>query len=1156
MNKRRIISFLMACVLCTSFVTPIFAAEQEHIVYIDSTEDFLEFARNCTSDTWSQGKEFRLTRDLNLSGTNFVSIPTFGGLFDGQGHTIQGWSISHNISDIGLFGIVQKGAIVKNLNVTGNIVSTGAQDVLGGIAGTNYGTIYDCSFSGTVKGNSTVGGIVGNNEASGIITGCRASGIISGTHFTGGIVGLNSGSILNCTNDCAVNTDYVEPSVSIKDIEIDLERLNSTENAPAYTDTGGICGYSTGSIDSCTNNGNVGYPHVGYNVGGISGRQSGYMSGCVNNGIINGRKDVGGIVGQMAPDIRLKFSETGIQKLETELNTLHRLLEKTLTDADASSNAVSAELTTASGYLDTARDSAGSMNNQVTGFVDRNTSSANDLTSLIRKYTGQLPEIFAELEDAAEDASQSFSDLQEITPQLDALTGISDDAIGDLQRAVSHLRQASTYLNAGVSEIQSAVDILGKDRYTPDLAAEMKQLQIDSAAFTSAVEALAKIVEEATEEYETTGAISPATLDKMLQSLSDATTCASAVVADMDAIMQKIDWNQIEKESQGLQNDIQTAISHLSRAMNYFSDAFDEIDDSLSDLASFLEHLEEANSSLPAIVSQIQSALSKLESASNSLSGAISKLEKWASNLAGEDEITFSGLGEDYTQSSERLNAALTGLSGSLTSLNSTLSASSDTLIGDLRAVNNQFMVVMNLMLDVYKDIGTGEISRENYYEDISDEDIYETREGKVVGCKNSGEADGDVNVGGVAGSMAIEYDLDPEDDISTNGTRSYDFKYQTRAILLECVNLGNVTSKKDCTGGMVGRMDLGMIYACENYGFISSTSGDYVGGIAGQALSTIRKCFVKSFLSGRRYVGGIAGQGKDIYGCYTLVKVRGDSQNVAAIAGEANGTLSANYFVSDDLAGVDRVSLSGKAEPMSYENLLLLEGLPVRFKSLSMVFMADNAVVKTISVQYGESLEKSQVPEVPNKEGYYGQWSRTDYTNLRFDDVVEAIYTRYFTTLASAALRDNGQSVILVDGQFSQNETIKVTQGDVSDVPLDDINEYWLISMPDDGAAQHTIRYQPLNGNPKKTTIYLYTDGQWKKVDTESMGSYLLFPVDGTEVQLAMESPEQSNMLLITFGAVAVLLVFTLVSAHRLKSKKSNGVKANEPREVTDDDE
>lgn len=40
MNKRRIISFLMACVLCTSFVTPIFAAEQEHIVYIDSTEDF------------------------------------------------------------------------------------------------------------------------------------------------------------------------------------------------------------------------------------------------------------------------------------------------------------------------------------------------------------------------------------------------------------------------------------------------------------------------------------------------------------------------------------------------------------------------------------------------------------------------------------------------------------------------------------------------------------------------------------------------------------------------------------------------------------------------------------------------------------------------------------------------------------------------------------------------------------------------------------------------------------------------------------------------------------------------------------------------------------------------------------------------------------
>lgn len=150
MNKRSIISFLMACVLFASFASPVFAVEQERIVSIDSTQEFLEFAKNCTLDTWSQGKEFRLTSDLDLRGTDFVSVPTFGGLFDGQGHTIKGWSVSHSVSNVGVFGIVQPGAVVKNLQVTGSIVSAGTQDVLGGIAGTNYGTIHDCSFNGTV----------------------------------------------------------------------------------------------------------------------------------------------------------------------------------------------------------------------------------------------------------------------------------------------------------------------------------------------------------------------------------------------------------------------------------------------------------------------------------------------------------------------------------------------------------------------------------------------------------------------------------------------------------------------------------------------------------------------------------------------------------------------------------------------------------------------------------------------------------------------------------------------------------------------------------------------------------------------------------------------------------------------------------------------
>ena len=70
---------------------------------------------------------------------------------------------------------------------------------------------------------------------------------------------------------------------------------------PAGTDIGGIAGFSNGVIQSCKNVGNVGYEHMGYNVGGIVGRQSGYLDGCKNTGIVNGRKDVGGIAGQLEP---------------------------------------------------------------------------------------------------------------------------------------------------------------------------------------------------------------------------------------------------------------------------------------------------------------------------------------------------------------------------------------------------------------------------------------------------------------------------------------------------------------------------------------------------------------------------------------------------------------------------------------------------------------------------------------------------------------------------------------------------------------------------------------------------------------------------------------------------------------------------------------
>ena len=101
-----------------------------------------------------------------------------------------------------------------------------------------------------------------------------------------------------CSSD--VNISNEDKTMSLDDINLDQyaagilgslgsegdeksDKLSTTENT---VDTGGIAGLSTGIVQSCVNEGTIGYEHVGYNVGGIVGRQSGYVYACANKGKI------------------------------------------------------------------------------------------------------------------------------------------------------------------------------------------------------------------------------------------------------------------------------------------------------------------------------------------------------------------------------------------------------------------------------------------------------------------------------------------------------------------------------------------------------------------------------------------------------------------------------------------------------------------------------------------------------------------------------------------------------------------------------------------------------------------------------------------------------------------------------------------------------
>ena len=141
-----------------------------------------------------------LDTDIDLTGKDWTPIGTdydnsYKGTFDGGGHTITGLTFTTNDKYAGLFGWLNKAGTVKNVvmegvQITSNQIYGGS---IGGVAGYSWGTIENCSVSGSVSGTVYVGGVVGA-QIGGSITGCSSSATVKGTVYVGGVAGQTNSS--------------------------------------------------------------------------------------------------------------------------------------------------------------------------------------------------------------------------------------------------------------------------------------------------------------------------------------------------------------------------------------------------------------------------------------------------------------------------------------------------------------------------------------------------------------------------------------------------------------------------------------------------------------------------------------------------------------------------------------------------------------------------------------------------------------------------------------------------------------------------------------------------------------------------------------------------------------------------------------------------
>lgn len=200
-----------------------------------------------------------LDNDIDLSDIDWTPIGTesrpYTGTFDGGTYTITGLTVNQTRENVGLIGCIGSNGTVKNVKLE-NVNITGDGYFVGGVAGTNYGTIENCSVDGTLTNNRHyLGGVVGNNYGS--IIGCSSSGTITGTSPNVGGIGGQSvgGTIMACYSVANIkgrsSSGGVLGQTNRETVVIACYHAKGNVTGEQSRMIGGVIGWNYGKVTAC-----------------------------------------------------------------------------------------------------------------------------------------------------------------------------------------------------------------------------------------------------------------------------------------------------------------------------------------------------------------------------------------------------------------------------------------------------------------------------------------------------------------------------------------------------------------------------------------------------------------------------------------------------------------------------------------------------------------------------------------------------------------------------------------------------------------------------------------------------------------------------------------------------------------------------------------
>ena len=237
--------------------------------------------------------------------------------------------------------------------------------------------------------------------------------------------------------------------------------------------------------------------------------------------------------------------------------------------------------------------------------------------------------------------------------------------------------------------------------------------------------------------------------------------------------------------------------------------------------------------------------------------------------------------------------------------------------------------------------------------------------------------------------------------------------------------------------------------------------------------------------------MGGIAGNANHIYDCGSVVTIDKSDEFSGGVAGNTEGLCRANYYAGNAFGAVDGASRKGIAEEGSVDFIKEAENGDI-FDKFTAKFIIDGKTVREIHFSYGESIK--DIPEIPEKEGYYAKWDTDDFKNLSRDITANAVYLPYVTSVETDKTRKNGLVLAVCEGKYTEETTARIEKEN-SKRFSGKRKENWKITLSDAPfEGEMTVHYLPPESMRFTPAVYVLKDGKYVRTSYKKDGKYLVF--------------------------------------------------------------